>query len=202
MGALPDWLQWLVSISTVLSSVGVIVAFVQLRISSNQFKEQLRQTEQQFRLLNQGYINLTFNQGLFVIDPDGSLRQVDPDKITVFFATALMAVLENPGNMPIKFDVMHCIVYSHGTEIYRASETELSETVNTIYPKATQSFNFGTFYLGEAGVNLQQLLDLDISYDLLINYHDFNDEQHIKKINRKMALSGGQIMIRKNRDII
>lgn len=70
---LPIWLQWFSSFAAVLSSIGVIIAFVQLRasnknfykqlqISTDQFKTQLTLTQDQFKLLNQGFVKMTMTQ--------------------------------------------------------------------------------------------------------------------------------------------
>ena len=202
METLPAWIQWLVAIATALSSVGVIIAFVQLKISSNQFKKQLQLTVQQFKLLNQGYIQLIFNQLLYIVDADRNLQVAENiDDKTLYYAMALRATMQNVGNMPIKMDVKNCIVYADKKEIYRTPEAVISQTINTIYPQATTIFNFGIFNLSDKGLNIRQLSDQKITYDLLIEYHDFNDER-IKTINRGMELSGAEIIVKRSDDII
>ena len=202
METLPIWLQWLVSFTSILSSAGVIVAFVQLRESSDQSRRQMKLTEDQFRLLNQGYIQVTVSQLMYVYDKNNNLQPVDQiDDATRYYATALISTMQNVGNMPIKMDVKHCIVYMDGKEIYRTDEAALKKTINNIYPQVTLPFNFGAFYLGKDGVTIRELTDMKITYDLLIEYHDFNDTR-IKTIDRGMELFGVEILIRRSDDVI
>jgi hypothetical protein len=203
MEALPVWLQWVSTIAASISSIGVLVAFIQIRITGKQFKTQLKLTEEQFKLLNQGYINLKFNQQLYERGEGDKLYLAETvtDK-GQYYATALTAQLENVGNMPISLDMKHCIVYADGKEIYRTPESVFAQTQNTIYPKSNMPYNFGLFPLAEKGLSLQQLFAMNITYDLQIDYYDFNDKEHAKKIDRGMALEGGQILIKRNQDKI
>lgn len=202
METLPIWFQWVVSLASVLSSVGVIIAFIQLRESSDQSRKQLKLTEDQFRLLNQGYIQVAVAQIMYIYDADKNLQVADQvDNTTRYFATALTSTMQNVGNMPIKMDVKHCVVYAGEKEIYRTNEALLQQTVNNIYPQVTLPFNFGAFYLGENGVTIGELSEMKITYSLLIHYHDFNDP-HIKTIDRGMELAGTQIIIRRSDDVI
>src|ERR1700688_5016608 len=96
MDTLPAWLQWLVSLATVLSSIGVIIAFVQLRISGNQFHEQLKistdqfqtqlkLTQNQFKLINQGFVKLTMMQYFLPkSDDSASIKEIPLDPNTLY----------------------------------------------------------------------------------------------------------------------
>jgi len=201
METLPAWIQWFVAIATVLTSVGVIVAFVQLKESSIQFKQQLKANRDQFTLLNQGYIQMLFYQKLWGKDEHNQMVETEINNTNLYYFSGLVATLENVGNMPIKFYIKHCIAYADGKEIYRGPEEVFKKTVNVIYPKATLPYSFGAFPLVETGLKLQQLSALKIGYKLLIEYHDFHDNR-IKTIDREMALSGTDIIITKSDDKI
>lgn len=189
MDSLPLWLQWLVSLATILSSIGVIIAFVQLRISGKQFERQLRITKQQFKITNQGYINLALNYNLSAGDHLATQDELlNPD--TMYCSIRPVAVLENVGNLPVYFTVDSFILFCKGQEKYQIPDVA-KQAKNVLYPK--QSTNF---YLGEVFFNDQHtlikgsdILDLNITIKLLITYNDYNDKTR-KTIDRDVSMSG------------
>jgi hypothetical protein len=195
MDVLPVWLQWAVSFATVLSSIGVIVALIQLRISGTQFKEQLKLTERQFKLTNQGYIQCIVNHEFNKNDGTAATPEDAMNPGTLFNSIYPVASLENVGNLPVLFFVAHFKVLFNGTEVYHTSEEILTRTENILYPKQEMPFLLGQFFFDEQHSNftLQQIQALKITYKILVNYNDYNDKTQ-KTVDRELELSGIYVM--------
>ncbi len=191
MDALPVWLQWAVSLATVLSSIGVIVALIQLKISGTQFKQQLKLTERQFKLTNQGYIQCVINQDFYTANNEPATQQDIMNPATLYWFLFPVAQLENVGNLPVQFFIDHFKVFFNGTEVYHTPDEVLKQTENIIYPKQNLPFMLGRIFFSDqqATLTLQQIQDLKITCEILVTYNDYNDKTK-KTVNRKLELSG------------
>jgi len=191
MDVLPVWLQWAVSFATVLSSIGVLVALVQLRISSKQFDRQLKLTERQFKLTNQGYLQCVINQDFYTTKDEPATQQDLMDPATLYWFLFPVAQLENVGNLPIQFFIDHFTVFFNGTEVYHTPDEILKRTENIIYPKQNLPFMLGRIFFSDqqATLTLQQIQDLKITCKILVTYNDYNDTTK-KTVNRELELSG------------
>jgi hypothetical protein len=191
MVVLPVWLQWAVSFATVLSSIGVIVALIQLRISSNQFNRQLKLTERQFKLTSQGYIQCIVNNEFYKIDGKPATQEDVLDPVIQYNSIFPIASLENVGNLPVQFFIDHFTVLFNGTEIYHTPGKILTQTENIIYPKQTLPFLLGQYFFNDqhSNLSLQDIQELKITYKILVNYNDYNDKTQ-KTVNRELELSG------------
>jgi hypothetical protein len=195
MDVLPVWLQWAVSLATVLSSIGVIVALIQLKISGTQFKEQLKLTERQFKLTNQGYIQCTVNHEFYMSNGMAATQEDAINPATLFNSIFPVASLENVGNLPVLFFVAYFKVSFDGTEVYHTPEEILTRTENILYPKQNMPFLLGQFFFDEqhSNLSLEQVQALKITYNILVNYNDYNDKTQ-KTVNRELELSGVYVM--------
>jgi len=210
METLPAWLQWLVSLATILSSIGVIIAFVQLRISSKQFNEQLKisaeefqtqlkLTQDQFKLINQGFVKmsamvywLVHNEDV-VIDPT---KPIPLDLTTQYFGGRLKITLENVGNLPVKTKFKHFIVFVDDKEMANFTEETLVRFKDTIHPKTHEEYSMPDFPFRypETGLHLAEIANLKITYSLLIEYKDYNDtNDDAKTIERELEMVQGVI---------
>jgi hypothetical protein len=117
MEALPVGMQWVVSFASVLSSIGVIVALIQLKISGDQFKQQLQITQRQFKLTNQGYIQCPINHDFFTDKNQVATLQEFSDPTTLYSYIFPVAALENVGNLPVMLSINHFKVFFDGKEV-------------------------------------------------------------------------------------
>ncbi|HTH81970.1 MAG TPA: hypothetical protein VL490_03490 [Mucilaginibacter sp.] len=117
MEALPVAMQWAVAFASVLSSVGVIIALVQLKISGDQFKQQLQITQRQFKLTNQGYVQCPVNHDFFTDKNQAATVQDINDPTTLYSYILPAAGLENVGNLPVKFYINYFKVFFDGKEV-------------------------------------------------------------------------------------
>src|ERR1700761_91151 len=187
MEALPVAMQWAVAFASVLSSVGVIIALVQLKISGDQFKQQLQITQRQFKLTNQGYVQCPINHDFFTDKNQTATVQDINDPTTLYSYILPAAGLENVGNLPVKFYINYFKVFFDGKEVYHTPDVVLQQTENIIYPKQTQQFLLGRVFFGDQMPNLtlQQIQDLKLTCKILVTYNDYND--NVKKtIDREM----------------
>ncbi len=191
METLPAWMQWLVAIASVVSSIGVIIAFVQLKISGNQFKEQLQITEQQFKLLNQGYVDMMLHQDYFTetFEQAQKANIYDPTCIYQFFGVT--SVFTNVGNVPVKLVVNSFHVFFNGVETFQLPADVISRSENIVHPKQNLSFRLGNVYFNEqkTSLHLAEILALNVTYKILVSYHDYNNNTR-KTIDRELQLSG------------
>jgi len=204
MDTLPIWLQWLAAIAGILSSVGVIIAFVQLRISGEQFNKQLKLTEEQFKLSNQGYVKLTLNQG-FVSDEIKSDTPVPLNNQTHYKYSTIEAKLENVGNLPVKLNVISFQVFFNKVEAYSAPKEILTKAKDIVYPKTDLKYELGKYYYNEAHTPLlyYEIEQLNITYKILIHYHDYNDNsKRNKTIDREAKLIEGKIISTSIEDVL
>jgi hypothetical protein len=200
MEALPVAMQWAVAFASVLSSVGVIIALFQLKISGDQFKQQLKITQRQFKLTNQGYVQCPINGDFFTDKIQTATVQDFNDPTTLYNYILPMAGLENVGNLPVRFHINYFKVFFDDNEVYHTPEVVL-QTENIIYPKQSQQFLLGRVFFGAQMPNLtlQQIQDLKLTCKILVTYNDYNDSVK-KTIDREMELSGVFLIIKKIND--
>jgi hypothetical protein len=197
LDVLPVWFQWLSAIAGILSSVGVIIAFVQLKEASKQFKTQLKLTEKQFLLSNQGYVKMKMKETLILDDNEPAEKvKLPPSDNTLYKGLSTLAKLENVGNLPVRFNVIYFKVCFNGNEVCEIPQTMLGKTTNIIYPNAKQDFDLGELDFTDDGnpksKYLHEIFDLHISCKLLIEYADYNNPAHKKTLNREFELVGLQ----------
>jgi hypothetical protein len=203
MEALPVGMQWVVSFASVLSSIGVIVALIQLKISGDQFKQQLQITQRQFKLTNQGYIQCPINHDFFTDKNQVATLQEFSDPTTLYSYIFPVAALENVGNLPVMLSINHFKVFFDGKEVYHTPELVLQQTENIIYPKQSLQFMLGRVFFSDqmANLTLQQIQDLKLTCKILVTYNDYNDSVK-KTIDRELELSGIYLINKKINDSI
>src|ERR1700742_1193500 len=104
---LPSWLQYLVAASTVIASLGVVVALVQIYVTKKQFNRQLAVTTKQFTLSNQGYLHIDVNSNLY----SPQLPAGTPMRPGITYQSiSIEAIIENVGNMPVVFSLQSCTI--------------------------------------------------------------------------------------------
>ncbi len=135
--ALPIWLQIAVDLATIISSVGVIAAFIQIYISTRQFKEQLKITqnqlklsENQFTLINQGYLSPEFEVSLYSPDIKAG-TPIGPNSLWQILTTNVS--LNNTGNLPVVFEVIEFDLYFNGVKTFSLSDNQVPAPATT-YP--------------------------------------------------------------------
>jgi hypothetical protein len=202
----PVWWQWVSSVAGVVSSIGVIIALVQLKISGKQFHEQLKLTENQFLLSNQGYVKVEMKETLIIADNE-PIEKVDSlNDNTLYKGLSSVALLENVGNLPVKFNVIYFKICFNGNEVCEMPQTMLGKTVNIIYPNTKQDFELGEFDFTDKGAfkskYLHEILDLHISCKVMIEYFDYNSPTHKKMIDREFELAGLQPVWTSVKDIL
>jgi hypothetical protein len=183
--ALPSWLQYVVAASSIISSLGVVVALVQIAIAKNQFKTQLAVTTNQFTLLNQGYLNLDTRSSLYSpqLVPGTPMRSG-----VAYESIAIEASLENVGNTPIIYRAESIKMYFNDVEVYSAPTNSLGSSIS--YPKQKSTFGMGTAFFTQQHslLTIAQIQQLHPTCKFKFSYHDFNSN-HTKTIERTLVVT-------------
>ncbi len=193
MQVLPIWLQWAVSLATVLSSIGVFIALMQLKISGDQFKQQLKLNESQFKLVNQGFIQISYGGSFYTNKnlPAQEADILDPETIyTYLFPTV---TLKNVGILPVLYHFEHFIAFFDGIESYRAPAHLFNVKNNILFSNQELPLMLGQVYFNYEHTNLtfQEIQELKLTFQLKLSYHDYNEKETNKKIiDQQVALSG------------
>jgi hypothetical protein len=182
---LPAWMQYIVAISSLVASLGVIVALVQIYITKQQFNKQLAITTNQFTLSNQGYLYMDVNATLY--SPD--LQPGTPMRPGISYQSiAIGAAIENTGNMPVVFYPLSSKIFFNGVEVYSLPVDTIGSSVS--YPKQKSYFGMGQtpFNVKQELLTIDQIQSLRITCKFKFNYHDFNSK-HVKTIERTLVVS-------------
>jgi hypothetical protein len=187
--ALPIWLQIAVDLAAIISSVGVIAAFIQIYISTKQFKEQLKITqnqlklsEDQFTLINQGYLSPEFEVSLYSPDIKAGTA-IAPNSLWQILTTNVS--LNNTGNLPIVFTVMEFNLYFNGVKTFSLSDNQVL-TPATTYPKQISPYVINApLKVDHTCMSIEEVIKTEITSKIVIHYHDFNSKR-IKIINRSL----------------
>jgi hypothetical protein len=179
---LPAWLQFAVAAASIVSSVGVLIAFWQIFITKGQYQEQLKNSKDQFRLQNQGYI--LFDTVLSLYSPNTIPGTPFADNALLKTFT-LFATMENSGNFPVILYLKHCDFYYGDKIVFSLDKDAFGKVI--INPKQKNTNGIIVHQLDEQqGISFDQLESLNISAKLLMEYHDFNDTANKKTIEREM----------------
>ena len=186
---LPLWLQIAVDFATIISSIGVIAAFVQIYISIRQFKKQLRITqdqlklsEAQFTLINQGYLSPEFDINLY--SPDVN-EKTEVKSNTTFQTLSTVVNLNNTGNLPVIYQVKEFNLYFNGAKIYSLQDNQ-EIAPGTVYPKQISPYLINAPLKNDStGMSVEEVSKTNITCSILIHYNDFNSKR-TKIINRNL----------------
>ena len=201
MDVLPVWLQWAVSLATVLSSIGVFVALLQLKVSGDQANKQLQLSERQFNLINQGFLQTTFNSDFFTINNMVAQQEDLANPETLLMYIFPVVTLQNVGNLPVFYFFEYFKVIVNGAECYHTPPEIFDGTDNMLFPKQSLPLMLGRVFFNEAhsGLTFQQVQELNFTCRIKISYKDFNDDSSPRKvIDHEMLLSGVFFIYTKN----
>jgi hypothetical protein len=186
---LPVWLQMAVGLATIISSIGVIAAFVQIYISIRQFKGQLRITqdqlklsEAQFTLINQGYLSPEFDINLYSPDVND---KTEIKSSTTFQTLSTVVNLNNTGNLPVIYQVKEFNLYFNGAKIYSLQDNQ-EIAPGTVYPKQISPYLINAPLKNDnTRMSVDEVSKTNITCSILIHYNDFNSKR-TKIINRNI----------------
>jgi len=149
----------------------------------------LNTTKEQFKLTNQGYLHVTPHMMPGMESKKELLlkiKYISPDTRIDYLSPKV--ILENVGNIPLKYEVKLLDTYINN--ILCSEPIEEGSGIGILYPKQKLNFNRASVSfekIQQQSITYSELKELSVRNILKIEYHSVNAPKGIKYINREFS---------------